>query len=72
MTRGDIEACARRIYELHRVHEAKHRRSNDGRIPAWDEMPEPARCALIAAYWRVRSSYDASRREPREVRITAS
>lgn len=71
MTPGELEACARRVYELHRAGAAKHRRSHEGRIPTWDELPEPKRSRLIAAYWRVRWSYDAGRRPPREVRVTA-
>ncbi len=53
----NLEALARRVYELHR-----------GR-PAWDELPEAERSRLIATYWRARSGYDQGRREPREVRI---
>jgi hypothetical protein len=67
---GEIERCARRVYEFHRAGDLKRRRSRDGRIPTWDELPEPERCRLIAAYWRSRSSYDVGRREPREVAIT--
>lgn len=52
-----LEALARRVYELHR-----------GRVP-WDQLPEATRSALIAAYWRARSGYEAGRTEPREVRI---
>lgn len=66
-----LETCARRVYELHRARYARRRRSHEGRIPTWGELPEPARSHLIAAYWRARSSYDAGRRDPREVRITA-
>lgn len=71
MLSGELEACARRVYDLHRARDAKRRRSNEGRIPAWDELPESARSAAIAAYWRARSSYDAGRREPREVAIAS-
>lgn len=53
----DLAACARRVYELHRGQ------------PAWDTLPEPARSALIARYWRTRAQYEAGRREVREVRI---
>jgi hypothetical protein len=38
-------------------------------IPTRDELDEPTRSRLIAAYWRARASYDAGRREAREVRI---
>lgn len=65
-----IEACARRVYELHRAKDARRRRSHEGPIPTWDELPEPARSQLIAAYWRARSSYDAGRADPHEVPIT--
>lgn len=64
----DLEQLARRVYELHRAGAVKRGRSRT-RIPNWDELPEPARSSLIAAYWRTRASYDAGRREPREVRI---
>ena len=63
----DLEQLARRVYELHRARDVKRGRSRT-RIPNWDELPSPAR-SLIAAYWRTRASYDAGRREPREVRI---
>lgn len=53
----DLEACARRVYELHH-----------GRVP-WDALPEATRSRLIAAYWRTRSSYEAGRQVPRETRI---
>lgn len=66
-----LEDCARRVYELHRARDTKRRRSHEGRIPTWDELPESARCRLIVTYWRVRSSYDIGRLIPREVRITA-
>lgn len=56
----NLEACARRVYELHR-----------GRVP-WDALSEPTRSQLIAAYWRARSEYEAGRTEPREVRVTAA
>lgn len=68
----DIEACARRVYELHRARDAKRGRSREGRIPAWDELSEPTRSRLIASYWRARSSYEGGRREPREVRVAAA
>jgi hypothetical protein len=68
---GEIERCARRVYELHRAGDLKRRRSSERRIPTWDELPEPERSRMIAAYWRARSSYDVGRREPREVAITA-
>lgn len=55
----NLEACASRVYELHRH-----------RVP-WDSLPEPERCALIVAYWRARSGYEQGRRQPREVRIAA-
>src|SRR5215510_13083527 len=58
-----------RRHELHRARDTKRRRSHEGRIPTWDELDEPARSALIAAYWRARSSYDAARQSPREVVI---
>ena len=72
LSSGEIERCARRVYELHRAGDLKRRRSREGRIPTWDDLPEPERSRRIAAYWRARSSYDAGRREPREVEITAS
>jgi len=65
----DIEDCARRVYELARAGDTTRRRSSEGRIPTWDELPEAARSRLIVAYWRVRSSYDVGRQLPREVRI---
>jgi hypothetical protein len=67
---GEIERCARRVYELHRAGDLKRRRSSEGGIPTWDELPEPERSRIIAAYWRARASYDVGRREPREVAIT--
>ncbi len=65
----NLEHCARRVYELHRACDTKRRRSHEGRIPTWDELSEPERCRLIVGYWRTRSSYDAGRREPCEVKI---
>lgn len=52
----DLEALTRRVYELHRGQ-------------GWDALSEARRSALIAAYWRARSQYEAGRTEPREVRI---
>ena len=64
-----LEVCARRVYELHRARDVRCGRSR-APIPTWDQLDEPTRSQLIAAYWRARSSYDAGRREVREVRIT--
>jgi hypothetical protein len=67
---GELELLARRVYALHRARDLQRkRRSSEGRIPTWDELDEPTRSRLIAAYWRTRSSYDAGRKLPREVRI---
>jgi len=67
----NLETCARRVYELHRARDVARGRSRT-RIPTWDELAESTRSALIAVYWRTRSSYDAGRRDPREVAITGS
>lgn len=70
VARNHLEFCARRVYALQRAAGLKRRRRpHEGRIPAWDELPEPVRSRLIADYWRVRASYDVGRREPSEVRI---
>jgi hypothetical protein len=67
---GELEACARGVYELHLARDLRRkRRSSEGQIPTWDELDEPTRSRLIATYWRARSSYDAGRRPVREVRI---
>lgn len=58
----NLEALARRVYELH----SKRSRSP---VRPWESLPEPERSALIAAYWRARSAYEQGRREVREVRI---
>lgn len=54
---ANLEACARRVYELHRS------------WPPWSALPEAERSRLIAAYWRVRSRYEIGRQLPRESRI---
>jgi hypothetical protein len=64
----DLERCARRVYELHRARDVRRGRSR-APIPTWEQLDEAARSRLIAEYWRARSSYDAGRRLPREVRI---
>lgn len=51
----NLEALARRVYELHH-----------GRVP-WERLSEARRSELIAAYWRARSGYGAV--EAREARI---
>jgi hypothetical protein len=58
----DLEALARRVYELHREHGR-----NPG--PRWDELPEPERSQLIVGMWRLLVSYEVGASEPREVRI---
>ena len=65
---GELEALARRVYELHRERDLARGR-NRARIPTWPELDEPTRSQLIATYWRARASYEVGRREPREVRI---
>jgi hypothetical protein len=70
MKRGELERCARRVYELHRERDVRRGRGG-APIPTWGELDEPTRSRLIATYWRVRSSYDLGRREAREVRIEA-
>jgi hypothetical protein len=67
MTR-DLEACARRVYELHRAREVRRGRSR-APIPTWHQLDESTRCRLIAAYWRARSQYDAGRGSPREIKL---
>lgn len=64
----NLESLARRVYELHRARDVSRGRCR-GPVPTWDQLPEPTRSRLIAAYWRTRSSYDAGRRPPRETRI---
>jgi hypothetical protein len=63
-----LEVLARCVYELHRARDVQRGWS---RVPilTWDQLDEPTRSRLIAAYWRARSSYDAGRQLPREVRI---
>jgi hypothetical protein len=56
------------VYELDRASDVRRGRSRV-RIPTWDQLDEPTRSRLIAAYWRVRSSYDAGRTLPRELPI---
>lgn len=51
----NLEALARRVYELNR-----------GPVP-WDALSEARRSELIAAYWRARSAYRVV--EARETRI---
>lgn len=63
-----LEALARRVHEFHRARDVRRGRSRVP-IPTWDQLDEPTRSRLIAAYWRARSSYDAGRQLPREVRI---
>lgn len=67
---GEIETCARRVYELQREQDLKRQRSGAGRIPTWDELPESERCRLIVAYWRVHSQYETGRSEPTESKIS--
>ena len=65
-----LEALARRVYELHRARDAQRGRSRVS-IPTWDQLDEPTRSRLIAAYWRARSSYDVGRRPVREVQLAS-
>jgi hypothetical protein len=62
-----IEACARRVYELHRDRDVQRGRGRV-KIPTRNELDEPTRSRLIAAYWRSASGY--GRAEAREVRIS--
>jgi len=69
---GELEAYARRVYELHRAQDLQRkRRSSEGRIPTWEELDEPTRTQLIAAYWRARASYEVGRRPVREVPLAS-
>ncbi|HEU4727704.1 MAG TPA: hypothetical protein VFT22_07440 [Kofleriaceae bacterium] len=52
-----LEVLARHVHELHRC------------TPPWERLSEPERSRRIVAYWRAVASYEAGRREPREVRI---
>ena len=63
-----LEALARHVYELYRARDVRRGRSRVP-IPTWDQLDEPTRSQLIVAYWRARSSYDAGRQLPHEVRI---
>jgi hypothetical protein len=46
---GDLETCARHVYELHRARDIALGRSREP-IPTWGELDEPTRSRLIAAY----------------------
>jgi hypothetical protein len=63
---GDLEALARRVYELHQARDVKR---GGGRVLSWYELPEAERSELIAGTWRVLVAYEADRPMPREVRI---